>query len=72
MEVKKFVYLFNVCWEWKLKFKQMILEDKIKQSTMGEVAHNEARLEHIKLQHDVFVADLELTNLEREEVVVST
>ncbi len=42
----------------------MILEDKIKQSTMGEVAYNEARLEHIKLQHDVSTIDLELTNLE--------
>jgi hypothetical protein len=50
----------------------MILEDKIKQSTMGEVAHNEAQLEHIKLQHDVSATNLELTNLEWEEVVVST
>jgi hypothetical protein len=31
----------------------MILEDKIKWPTMGEVAYIEAWLEHIKLQHDV-------------------
>jgi hypothetical protein len=45
----------------------MILEDKIKQSTMGEVAYNEAWLKHIKLQHDVSVAELEW-----EEAVIST
>jgi hypothetical protein len=45
----------------------MILKDKIKQSTMGEVTYNEAWLKHIKLQHDVYVAKLEW-----EEVVIST
>jgi hypothetical protein len=45
----------------------MISKDKIKQSTMGEVAYNETWLKHIKLQHDVFVA-----NLEWEETAIST
>jgi hypothetical protein len=46
----------------------MILEDKIKWSTMGEATYNEAQLKHIKLQHDVFAANLELVDLERKEV----
>jgi hypothetical protein len=50
----------------------MILEDKIKWSTMGEATYNEAWLKQIKLQHDVSIVDLELTNLEWEELTIST
>ncbi len=50
----------------------MILEDKIKWSTMGEATYNEAQLEHIKLQHDVFATNFELAYLEQEEGTIST
>jgi hypothetical protein len=50
----------------------MILEDKIKWSTMGGATYNEAWLEHVKLQHDVFATNLKLTNLEWEEGTIST
>ncbi len=38
----------------------------------GGATYNEAKLEHIKLQHDVFATNLNLTNLEWEEVTIST
>jgi hypothetical protein len=56
-----------MCQYQKLQFKQLILEDKIKWSTMGEVAYIETWLKHIKLQHDVSTIDLEW-----DEVVIST
>jgi hypothetical protein len=39
---------------------------------MGEATYNEAQLEHIKLQNDVFATNLELTNLEQKEMAIST
>jgi hypothetical protein len=39
---------------------------------MGDATYNEARQEHIKLQHNVFATNLELVNLEQEEASIST
>jgi hypothetical protein len=39
---------------------------------MGEATYNEAQLEHIKLQHDVFATNFELAYLEQEEGTIST
>jgi hypothetical protein len=39
---------------------------------MGKLAYNKAQLEHIKLQNDVSTTNLELTNLEQEEMAITT
>lgn len=54
-----------------MEIKQMILEDKVKQATMGEVTFSDAQMEVVNLQNNVVVPNSELTDLEKEEVAIS-
>jgi hypothetical protein len=49
----------------------MILEDKVKQATMVEVAYNDAQMEVVNLQNNVAIANSKLTSLEKEEAKIS-
>lgn len=49
----------------------MILEDKVKQATMGEVTYNDAQMEVVNLQNNVVVPNSKLIDLEKEEVAIS-
>ncbi len=54
-----------------MEIKQMILEGKVKQATMVEVAYNDAQMEVVNFQNNVAIANLESISLEKEEAKIS-